>query len=127
MSSVVLDASALLTVLNGETGSDKVIEVLPGAVMNTVNLSEVVAKLVENDMPEKAALEAIDELDFLIKPFDEEMAYKAAFLRPATKNIGLSLGDRACLATGLILRLPVITADRVWRKLTLPLEIQLIR
>ena len=48
MSSWVLDASALLALLNRELGSEKVVAALPDAVMSSVNLSEVVAKLVDH-------------------------------------------------------------------------------
>ncbi|MCW6035912.1 hypothetical protein K4A83_06450 [Spirulina subsalsa FACHB-351] len=48
-------------------------------------------------------------------------------LRPLTKPLGLSLGDRACLALGLLLHQPVITADRQWNQLDLDLEIRVIR
>ena len=58
-----------------------------------------------------------------IVPFDEELAYRAGLLQPATRAAGLSLGDRACLALAERLSLPAMTSDRVWA--TLQLDTQL--
>ena len=60
-------------------------------------------------------------------PFDRTQAAVAASLLPMTKPLGLSLADRCCLALGMIRRLPVLTADRDWQRLTLDIEIILIR
>ncbi len=127
MSDVVLDASALLAILNEETGADKVAPFIPGASINTVNFSEVIAKLAENGMPENAIREALNVLGLKILPFDEKLSYETGLLRPTTKDKGLSLGDRACLASGLEMNFPVITADRNWQHLGLSLEIRFIR
>ena len=127
MSNVVLDASALLTLLNDEPGAEEVARNVPGAAISSVNLSEVVAKLADNGMPEDAIREAIGVLGLTTLPFDERLSYRAGLLRPETRERGLSLGDRACLATGLEMKAPVITADRLWKGIELPLEIRLIR
>lgn len=83
-----------------------------GGAIGTVNLSEVLAKLVE------AELRAIVE-DALV----------AASLRPLTRRVGLSLGDRACLALAIRLGLPAATADRAWVDLAAPVgvEVRLVR
>jgi len=60
-------------------------------------------------------------------PFSMEHADKAGELWQITSPFGLSLGDRACLATGLVEQTSVMTADKIWQELTLPLEIQCIR
>jgi hypothetical protein len=44
---VVLDASALLVVLQGEPGADRVAQALPDAAMSLANLGEVAAKQVD--------------------------------------------------------------------------------
>ena len=62
-----------------------------------------------------------------IVPFDEKIAIKAGNLRNATKTKGLSLGDRACIATGLIFKLPIITTDRVWSELDIKVKFEFIR
>jgi PIN domain nuclease of toxin-antitoxin system len=60
-------------------------------------------------------------------PFNREQASLAAHLSVAGKPLGLSLGDRACLALGVTLGLPVLTAEQSWKKLVLDVAIELIR
>jgi PIN domain nuclease of toxin-antitoxin system len=60
-------------------------------------------------------------------PFQAEDAALAASLRPKTDPLGLSLGDRACLALALARGVPVLTADRQWGSLDLGIDIRLIR
>jgi ribonuclease VapC len=124
---VVLDASALLALLNSEPGSRIVEESLSGAAVSAVNLSEVVSKLSERDMPAATIRTALEGLGLDVYPFDMDMAYSAGILRTATRGLGLSLGDRACLALGLLLSVPVFTADRSWKKLNIGAKIRVIR
>jgi len=124
---LVLDASALLALLNSEPGSRIVEESLSSAAVSAVNLSEVVSKLSERGMPEAEVRTALEGLGLDVRPFDTAMAYSAGTLRPATRGLGLSLGDRACLALGLSLSAPVLTTDRSWRKLKIGVKIRAIR
>jgi len=113
MSSAVLDASALLALLNQEEGGDRVAElVVAGATISAVNLSEVAAKLSLAGMPEAQIREALDPLGLDIVPFDLDQAYQAVLLVGPTRAAGLSLGDRACLALASRVGLPAVTADR---------------
>ena len=125
--SVVLDASAVLALVNSEPGAGVVGEVASEAVVSAVNLSEVVAKLAEGGMPEEAISELLEELNLEVIPFDAEHAYRAGLLRPLTRAAGLSLGDRACMALGLRLGSAVLTTDRRWATLDLGLEVRLAR
>lgn len=128
MSSAVLDASALLALVLNEPGRSVVAAaVSAGAVIGTVNLSEVVAKLHENGATEAAIHLALDPLAIAIAHFDTDLAYAAGFLRPATRAAGLSFGDRACLALAQSLALPALTADRSWASLSLGITITVIR
>ena len=120
MSKCVLDASALLALLNGEPGVEKVAAAVGDAAVCAVNLAEAYRKLVSRGMPPEPAREALAGLALDIVPFDEEMAYVTGALRTATDKLGLSLGDRACLATAKQLKLPAYTADREWLKLKMP-------
>lgn len=114
----VLDASAVLTVLNAETGAAKVIPLLPESAISTVNLSEVATKLLDAGMTEASALVAVSVLGIAeVVEFDEALAWEAAKLRSITKHLGLSLGDRACLAMAIKLGVPAVTADKEWSKL----------
>ena len=127
MSSWVLDASALLALLNRELGSEKVVAALPDAVMSSVNLSEVVAKLVDQGRAETEIRSYLDALGLVIVPFDAEMAYRSGGLRSVTKSAGLSFGDRACLALAASLDVPALTSDRAWASLNLNVKVELIR
>lgn len=78
-------------------------------------------------MPEELTLTAIEGLTLDVIAFDAAMAVRAGALRPVTRSLGLSLGDRACLATAQQLKLPVITADRTWQKLDVGVEVHIVR
>lgn len=127
MSATVLDATAVLALLNDEPGARTVVSLLPRAVISTVNLAEVVGKLAEAGMPEGMIQTVLGHLGLVVIPFDEALAVRTGLLRPATSDYGLSLGDRACLALGQHLRRPVLTADRMWKTVKLDVEIQMIR
>jgi len=126
MSSVVLDASALLALLQDEPGSDRVLAQLAGALISSVNLSEVVAKLAERGMPEGDIHRSLS-LGLEVIPFDEKLAWQAGLLRPQTRHAGLSLGDRACLALARSRSRPTLTADHAWVGLNVGVEVVVIR
>jgi len=123
----VLDASALLAFLHGERGGDLVERELEHAVISSVNWSEVLYTSLSHGVNVDGLREDLEALGLSIEPFTVEDAERAAMLRPQARPLGLSLGDRACLALALRLGLPVLTADRVWQKLELGLRIEVIR
>lgn len=127
MPEVVLDASALLAFLNAEPGSDVVAESITEAVISAVNLSEVVGKLATAGMPEEAIRQALQGLDLKVIPFDEEQSYETGLLRDITEKMGLSLGDRACLNMARSLGLPALTADKMWKELSIGVVVKVIR
>jgi len=127
MSKVVLDASAILALLNDETGAAQVQAALPGSIISSVNYSEVVARLSILGMPDVEIHGALDILGLEIIPFDEEQAFQAGALAQATRPHGLSLGDRACLALAQRTDYSALTADKIWQNLNLGVEIQVIR
>jgi PIN domain nuclease of toxin-antitoxin system len=128
MSKIVLDASALLALLKNEPGADKVEGLLGQIVMSSINVSETASILLESEMSSQEVQECLSPLISVIVPFDEEQAFYTAELRKHTKSKGLSLGDRACIALGMKMKLPVYTADKIWQDLQLDgLEIKLIR
>jgi ribonuclease VapC len=127
VTSSVLDASALLALILQEPGSDTVQNALrSGVVVSSVNLSEVVAKLTES-LSETQIREQLDSLRFETADFRQEDAWQVGLLRPGTRHLGLSLGDRACLALALRMSLPVLTADRSWADLRLGVSIEFCR
>lgn len=128
MNSWVLDASALLALLHQEPGAARVAQaVKEGAAMSAVNLSEIIGKLSEASMPQAAIRTALDALGIEVAAFSIDDAYQTGLLRPLTKQAGLSLGDRACLALGHHLGLPVLTADRTWERLSVGVAVEVIR
>jgi ribonuclease VapC len=133
LSACVLDASALLAYLHGETGADVVTEALAEtAAISAANWAETLSKLVDiGHQPTESATALREQgvLDALleVEPLTEIDAVRMAELRTETRDAGLSLGDRACLALGLRLGLPIVTADRAWEGLGLEVEIRPIR
>lgn len=108
----VLDASAILTVLQNEKGQENVTPILETSAVSRINVTEVLTKLVEKGMSVDEALKVFDSLDLQIIEFDKEQSLKVAELRPLTKHLGLSLGDRCCLALAITKKLPAVTADK---------------
>lgn len=124
---MILDASAVLAYLHEENGGLTVEKVLRGAFISTVNWCEVVQKLRTKSIDDRAVGQELRALGVSFIPFSLEHADKAGELWQVTAPFGLSLGDRACLATGLIENMSVMTADQIWQKIPLSLDIQLIR
>jgi ribonuclease VapC len=125
--SCVLDASALLAMLQGEPGGEVVEELLETAAISSVNWSEVVQKTLEQQAEVEGLRHGLEALGLEVLPFTAVLAETTAGLRSATRQAGLSLGDRACLALAAILGLPAVTTDRVWPDLGLPIEIHVVR
>jgi PIN domain nuclease of toxin-antitoxin system len=124
---MVLDASVLLAFLFQEEGSPAVAAALGRSCMSAVNLSELLGLFARDGKDTRIVAGWLRQLPLEIVPFDREEAAEAAALRSQTDRYGLSLGDRACLSLGLARGLPVLTADRVWQTIGLPLDIRLIR
>jgi ribonuclease VapC len=128
VSKIVLDASALLALLHQEPGSERMPpELLAIAVVSTVNLAEVQGKLVSSGWRPEEAWEDATSPAGDVRPFTAEHARIASSLIAETRHLGLSLGDRACLALALELKAPVYTADRSWKSLKLGIRIHVIR
>lgn len=124
---VVLDASALLAYLQDEPGHEQVDTVLAEASMSSVNWAEVVQKSVAAGVDIEGMQQDVCALGLIILPFTAEEAEYAGRLWQQTRQSGLSLGDRACLSLGHSLQAPVLTADRAWIALDLPVIIHLLR
>ena len=129
MNKVVLDTSAVLAYLFQESGADKVSLVLEtgSGLISSVNYAELVAKLIDHGMPSEIIRETLYNLELDIIEYDEHQAFLTGELRAVSKVFSLSLGDRACLALGIIKQLPVLTADRVWLKVPVQTQVQVIR
>lgn len=128
MNEVVLDASAILAILDREPGAEKLTaELLDHAVVSAVNLAEIQTVLVSRGQAHDEAWLDACGLVRDVASFTEDQARITGSLVDQTRSLGLSLGDRACLALGLQLGAPVYTADRAWKKLKLGIPIHLLR
>ena len=124
---IVLDASAVLALLKREPGADQVKAVLDQTDLCAVNAAEVQGKLIDAGLSRQAAEERLRFLGCSIIPFSEEQAIEAGSLISQTRSLGLSLGDRACLALAIDRKAKVYTTDKAWKNLSLGIEIVVIR
>ena len=125
--SFVLDSSAVLALLYNEPGNDVVMRHARGAHLLSVNLSEILTRVIDKEGDPQATRALIDRLNINIARFDEPLATLAAMLRYETRQVGASLGDRACLAYTRTVGLPVLTADQKWGLLDIGIDIRMIR
>lgn len=128
MTSVVLDASAVLALVRDEPGADKVAPHVGRAAISAVNLQEVIQELLLSGLDEATTRELLDELRLDVRAHDVGAAYAAAALHAQTRQYGRGLGDRSCLALAMQLGVPALTADREWKKVRIKnLKIEHIR
>jgi len=123
----VLDSSAILAVFFNEPGAEVVLPLLQGALLGTINLAEVHTRMLDSGARAQQAWNWITNLQCNVCFFSDDHARVAAELRQITRSFGLSLGDRACLALAIQHKATVYTTDKVWKKLSLGIEIVLIR
>jgi PIN domain nuclease of toxin-antitoxin system len=117
VTSVVLDASAILALVRDEAGADQVAVHIGRAAVSAVNLQEVIGELLASGLEEATIRELIDELRLDIRAHDTTAAYAAAALHARTSDNGRGLRDRSCLALALHLGIPVLTTDHDLKKL----------
>jgi len=125
--SVVHDASSLLALAFNEPGGAVVRAALRGSLISSVNWLEVVQKVQGRGRDAGPLRGLFAQLGMTVEPFAPSTAELAARLYFETRQLGLSLGDRACLALGLEKGWRVYTADREWSRLTLGIDIRPIR
>lgn len=132
--SCVLDASALLAYLQDENGAERVEAALAKtAAISALSWAETLSKLSDARQDPAAVVAELTEAGILgaalrVHPVDERLALEIAILRAPTRKTGLSFGDRACLALGRVLKVPVLTTDLAWSKLRLPgVSVEVVR
>jgi PIN domain nuclease of toxin-antitoxin system len=125
--STVIDSSALLALLWSEPGHQTVLAAIDGAAISAVNMAEVASKLADRGVTGAAVSSTLARFPIEVVPFDERQALRTGTLRNATRRLGLSIGDRACLGLALAEGAKILTADRHWAQLDLGVDITLIR
>lgn len=115
MIGAILDASAVLALLKGERGGAKVAGVVSDAAIGAISFAEVVSHFVRLGVPVDEIGTMLHALPFTIVSADTDLAWEAGRLRATTVDMGLSLGDRFCLALAKRERLPAWTADKAWK------------
>jgi ribonuclease VapC len=123
----VLDASALLALINGEPGADKVRPLMAQSIISAVNFCETVHRLRRRGLPVETVRATLTPLVRSPVPFDETMAYVAASIHERTRGQGISLGDCACLALALSRGVLAVTTEKKWEECDVGVEILRIR
>ena len=115
----VVDASALLALMNQEPGADEVGRLIRkgGLVMCAINFCEVIGKIVDEGKSVDAFLATFEDLRIELMEFDRDLAIAAGKLKKTSAKLGLSVGDRACLALAGKLGVPAVTSDLAWKKM----------
>lgn len=117
MTACVIDTSAILAYAFAEKGADKVERWIDeGAAVSALTIQETVSKLCQTGMGLEEADELVRALGLAVHVLDLDLAVRAGGMFALTKAFGLSHGDRACLALGQKLAMPVVTADKAWSK-----------
>ncbi len=129
MKPLVMDTSALLAYLWKEPGEARIAHLLTSGrcLLGAANLAELIGKITERGLPASEVPVLVDSLNVEIVPLTRQQAELAGILRLTTRHLGLSLGDRACLALARTLGGKVITADHPWQSLDLGIDIECIR
>jgi ribonuclease VapC len=122
---IVLDASAVLTLLQEEPGADEVERLLDGALMSCVNLSEVLQKAEQHGVPIEGLEFDLEALGVEFRVFDASSARATA--AAWSKGSGLSLGDRACLALAEGVGGTAVTSDARWADADLAVNLRVLR
>lgn len=126
---IVFDASAIIALLAKERGWESIRAYLPFAVMSSVNVAETHQHLIDRQgLSKRESANLLAAANVSIFDFDHEQALISAELIVVTKEYGLSIADRACIALGLVTKLPILTCDKIWQRITIPnIEIILAR
>jgi len=123
----VIDASVVLAYLRDEPGGDVLVLDNGPFCLSSVNLAEVMTKVIDLGLSTDDVTRVLKKLPIENFDFGKDDAVRTAKFRTASRRLGLSLGDRACLALAARLATPVLTADTAWAELDLDIDIRLIR
>ena len=123
----VLDASAVIAFLQGEPGHELVQHALQSepCVVTAANQAEIIAKSLDRGVTAQNIQTILAELAYAVIDIKAEDGVQAGLMRDRTRKLGLSLGDRLCLAVAQRLKAPVLTADRPWLSMAKPLGLDI--
>jgi len=128
---IVLDASAVLAFLSGEPGQNVVADALQSGQckVTAANQAEIIAKALDRGHTADSIQAILAHLAYDVMDITAVDGVQAGHLHVHTRTLGLSLGDRLCLAAAMRLGATVLTADRPWLLLApdLGLDIRSIR
>ncbi len=127
--SVILDSSAIMAVMRQEKGWDVVDEYMDDAFVTSVNYCEVGTSLFNHNISRERIEAMLRGFEVTVLDVDWNICWLATTYRPLTRDKGLSLGDRVCLAAAKVKGWPVLTADKAWKGLDkkLGLKIEIIQ
>ena len=123
----LIDSSALLALILGERGGTKVAPAVEHGVMASVNYGETVTALINRGWGPSDATSLVESFALHVVPVEKSDAVLAGEWRAPTRHLGLSIGDRICLAVGFRLGATVLTADKAWGGLSLGVKVLVIR
>jgi len=127
MTVYVYDSSALLAIILSEPGAEIASANIANAMVSSVNLAEVFSRAEDKGIPADKTERFLMGKEVQFVDFDADLARVVGVIRAKTRSRGLSIGDRACIATAIKHGATVVTADRVWAELDLPCKVELIR
>jgi ribonuclease VapC len=123
----VLDSSVILAILKNETIDEKALSLVDGGIMSAINVAEVYTKLSDFRMITANQVDILLGTLDRIEPLTASQARTAGFLRNSTRHVGLSLGDRCCLALAIELGAEVYTTEHVWSRIDIDCNIHILR
>ena len=125
MAFIIVDASVIVAIAKNEPLNAEAYTHIHDAMISSVNACEVLTIFIDRvGMTLEEAVKALNGFKLKIEPFDQNHFHLAAQMYPHTKRLGLSLGDRACLALGKHHKLPVMTVDKIWQEAGETLDIK---
>lgn len=123
MKHILFDSSVIIAILKSEEGYQSCEQIVNKGAISTVNWDEVAGFLKKNNAPEDIIRQTLAKYPLKILPYEESLVVPTGPLAVGCQQLGLSLGDRACLATAMAYNLPVLTANPFWKELEKELDI----
>jgi ribonuclease VapC len=121
-----MDSSALLALIKMEPGAEVVSRAMGDGIVSPVIMAESLSKAASLGHDAAEVERRLLETGLRIEPISIDDVRAVAGLYALAKH-DVSLADRFCLALAIQRGLPLITSDRPWRDLGLPVELRFFR